>query len=144
MRDRVNILDVNIVWHVEADGGVVENGLHPRLDELVGDLLGHQRGDGEHGDLDLVLFDAFDHLVGAEDLELPDLVPDLFGVVIEHHDHAEAAIAEAVVARQRMPDITHAHDRHIPNAVHLQDVAQAFDQERDGVPGALFAELAEL
>lgn len=144
MCDRVNVLYVHIVRDVEADGGVVQYRFNTRFHQLVSSLLRGGGRDGKNRNFDFLLFDLFGHHGCIKDLKVPNFLPDLRPVVIEYCDHPEAPVGEAVVMSQRVTDITHANDSHIPDTIHLQNVTQAFDQELDRIASALLAEFSEL
>src|SRR3954471_24342500 len=62
--------------HVEQRLGVVEDDLHAVVDELVGQLLGGRRGDGEHADDDVLVLDDLAQLLGGADGGGPDAGAD--------------------------------------------------------------------
>jgi len=144
MRDRVNILYPHILWHIETDGRIIQNCLHARLDELIGNLLRIACRDRDHGDFDLVLFYFFRQCGGIKDFKLTNFLSDLFGVVIEYHLYMETAVGKPLIMCQRVSDIPHADDHHFPYAVHLENVLQFFNEKRDCISGALLAEFAKL
>jgi len=140
----INVLHVYILRHTQMDRCIIQDRLYPCLHKLIGHFLCSRRRHCQHRHPDLVLLDLFRHHIRAEDLDTIHLVADFLGVILEQHCHMKATVHEPVVTRQRMSHIAHAHDDHIPNAVHLQDTLQTLDQERDRIPCPLLAELAEL
>lgn len=122
MRDWVDVLHLHLLRHVDADGGIVEDGFDPRLHEQVRRFLRRCGRHGQHRHLNLVLFDLFDHAGCVENAKISHGLPHFFRVVIEHHAHVEAAIGEPVVMGERVTDIAHADDDHLPHAIHFQDV----------------------
>ena len=79
----VDVLNLHIVRHIQADGGVVENGAHACLNQFVCNALRGRGGDGEHCNFDIGGFDAFDHFVCILNCKLADICADLFLVVVE-------------------------------------------------------------
>ena len=144
MGDGVRVLDVHISWRIQTDGRIIQNRLDAGLDQLIGHFLRGRGWNREHGHLDLFLFDFLDHRGRIQDLIVSDFLPDLSRVVIEYHADMEAAIGEAIVTGQRMTDVAHPDDDHFPDAIHFQDVAQAFGQKGNRISGSLFAEFTEL
>src|ERR671923_3062322 len=108
MRDRVNVLHMHTRWNSQTDRCVVQDCFHPSLDQLISNTLCITRRDGNHGNLDLVLFYFFSQRGGIIDFKLADLLPDLFWVVIKYHLYMEAAVGKPLIMRQRVSDVTHA------------------------------------
>lgn len=138
------MLDLDPRWHIDADGGVVQNGLDPCLHQLICHLLRHRGRDGQHGDLDARLADLIHDGGGILDHEVTRFLSHFGCVIIEHHSDVESAVRKPLIAREGVSHIAHADQRHVPDAVNLEDGFQPLEQERDVVPGPLLAEFAEL
>ena len=131
MRDGVNILHVHILRHVETDWCVIQDRLYPSLYKLIRNFLRNICRNCNHGNFDLMLSYFFSQRGCIINFKLANLLPNFLGVVIKYHFHAETAVCKPLVMGQRVSDIAHANDDHLPDPVNLEDVAQALNKERD-------------
>ncbi len=76
--------------------------------------------------------------------EIADRLADFRRIRIEGQRNAEAAIAEAAIANQRLPHIAHADQRHRPFAIDFEDAAELILQVADPIARALLAEFAKV
>src|SRR5262245_26427835 len=102
--DRVDLLDPDVVGHVDRRRGVVENRGDAGVDQAVDDLLAGGCGDGDDRDANAPLADDARRFREGLDLEIADLLADLKRVVVEEADDLEALGREAVVAGDRVAE----------------------------------------
>src|SRR5215216_2533750 len=119
MSDGVYILDMHIIGHVQAGGGVVQDRLYASLDKLIGHFLCGSRGDGEHSNFDLVLFYFFSHYSGIENFEFSHLLPYLFRIIIKYHTDLETAVVKPIITGECVSYIARANNYHVPASVHF-------------------------
>ena len=119
MDDGVNVLDVDAFGDIEADRGVIEDGLDTGLDQTVSDGLRFRAGDGDHGDLDAGLLDGGLQRSAVLDDEGANWDADLFVVIFENHGDIKATVCEALLAGYRGADITRTDHSHFPYPVYF-------------------------
>src|SRR5574341_20246 len=129
MSDRVNMLDMDTIRDIQADGSIIQNGFYARFYQLVGHFLCGRGGDGQHGKLNLVLLYFFSHDRRIKNFEGAHFLPYLLGIVIEYHPDLETAIGKSVIAGEGVSHVTHAYDDNIPTTIYFQDISQPLDEE---------------
>src|SRR5262249_14109936 len=99
---RAGSVDRHLRRHLEQLLGVVEDDLHPGLDEAVGDALGGVGRHREHADDDLLLGDDRLELGEVTHLEAAGLLANDPRLDVEHGDNLEAVVGEDVGAGDRL------------------------------------------
>src|SRR3970040_571998 len=69
---------------------------------------------------------------------------DLCRIVVEEQRNVKAAVLEAGIARDGVPQIAAPHERDIPLAIHFENALDLLLQVTDAVAGTRLAELAEV
>src|SRR3954451_7741666 len=140
---RARRMDRDLWRHLQQRLGVVEDDLHARVDQLVGERLGGGGRDGEHADHDVLLLDDRLQVVGMPDGRVADLLAELGRVRVEDRDDAEAVVGEDVARGDRLAEVARAEQRDVVLAARAQDLADLADEAVDVVADAALAELAE-
>src|SRR4051794_17661833 len=119
--------------------GVVEDDLHPRLDEVVGHALGRLGRHGKHADDDVLLGDHLVEVVvrpHAQARLVPDRLTDLAGVGVEDRHDAEPVVGEDVRAGDGLTEVAGPEQRDVVLAARPQDLADLRHQRVDVVTHA--------
>src|SRR3954468_6750609 len=140
---RARRVDRDLRRYLQERLGVVEDDLHARVDQLVGERLGGGGRDGEHADRDVLLLDDRLQVVGVPDGRVADLLPQLGRVRVEDRDDAETVVGEDVAGGDRLAEVACAEQRDVVLAGGPQDLADLADEAVDVVADAALAELPE-
>ena len=133
------------VRHLAAqlDVGEVPEALYPQTDQVVGGVLGHRLGDGQHHHIHRVVLEETVQLGHGIDGHLVDRGADDRGRYIKGGVHCKTALGEREVLQQRMAQIAHADHDEVMVVVHAQDMSDLSLQLLHIVAVPLLAELAE-
>src|SRR5579864_5388142 len=110
----VDLAQRDVVGNLQHRWCEVKDALHARRDEPVGCVLRRASGRGDDPDRDLALFhDALEVREVLNDHRVDGLA-DLRLVDVDQRAHAEPALAEAAIVRQRAPEVADADDDAVP------------------------------
>ena len=142
--DRIDIAHPDIIGNLEDNRGVVEDGAHTCLDQQVCNALANSGGHGDDRQTRVLLADNLVEVVEVLDRQIAYKLAELGGVAIEECDELQALAAEALVARDGLPQVAHAHEHYGPAVGEAEDALDMMQQLLDIVADTLLAELAEV
>src|SRR5688572_675316 len=133
---QVDLAHVDVGRHREHTRSEVEDAGDARVDQHVGDRLGGAGRGGDHADGDVLFHGDAAQLFDVTHGQALDLFADLGRVGVEERDDLEAAAGEAVVAGQRVTEVTETDQADRPALVEAEHVLDLLDQQGDVVADA--------
>src|SRR5260221_8037436 len=119
MRNRIDILDMDIIWNGQGDRSVVKNCADASSYQSITNTLRYRGGDCNHGDLRIMLANNVGDTRRLNDLQTIIASPDFLGVVIEDRHYSETPFDKASVVRDGPSKIARTHYDDRPFAVYL-------------------------
>src|SRR5436190_10606870 len=140
----VDVVDHDIVWNVQDDGGEIENASDTGIDQFVGDFLGFGGGDGDDRRFDAPFLEDFGKAIHGIDGSGDRLFAPASRFHVKGADNFETFLFETFIGKERETEIADADEDDGLKAGGAEQVGDHFAELLDIVTETAGAELAEV